>query len=162
MPMFMCRWPNGDLSFVSARNREDAIIKLDEWDNAEVAELRQIHTFMVDFKLTDDGDLELQAFGERSQEDIWGRAYPVICQTMLNTPRDSEGELIESGKEMIRKAVQAEKERLTGKKKRKLADTELGRSVQSQMDAPAALVNRYVKQIAAEVLKKSPTSGRKQ
>ena len=62
MPMFMCRWPNGDLSFVSARNREDAIIKLDEWDNAEVAELRQIHTFMVDFKLTDDGDLELQAF----------------------------------------------------------------------------------------------------
>jgi hypothetical protein len=34
--------------------------------------------------------------------------------------------------------------------------------VQSQMDAPAALVNRYVKQIAAEVLKKSPTSGRKQ
>jgi len=26
---------------------------------------------MVDFKLTDDGDLELQAFGERSQEDIW-------------------------------------------------------------------------------------------
>jgi hypothetical protein len=117
---------------------------------------------MVDFKLTDDGDLELQAFGERSQEDIWGRAYPVICQTMLNTPRDSEGELIESGKEMIRKAVQAEKERLTGKKKRKLADTELGRSVQSQMDAPAALVNRYVKQIAAEVLKKSPTSGRKQ
>jgi hypothetical protein len=63
---------------------------------------------------------------------------------------------------MIRKAVQTERNRITGKKKRKLADTELGKSVQSQMGAPAALVNRYIKQIATEVLKKSPTSGRKQ
>jgi hypothetical protein len=63
---------------------------------------------------------------------------------------------------MIRKAVKVEKNRLTGKKKPKLADTELGKSVQSQMGAPAALVNRYIKQIATEVLKKSPTSGRKQ
>jgi len=39
---------------------------------------------------------------------------------------------------------------------------EAGKSVQSQTGAPAALVNRYIKQIATEVLKKSPTSGRKQ
>ena len=63
MPVFMCRWPNGDLSFVSARNREDAIITLDELDNAEIAELRQVRDFMVDFRLTDRGDLELQSFG---------------------------------------------------------------------------------------------------
>ena len=67
----MCRWPNGDLSFVSARNREDAIIALDELDNAEVAELRQVRDFMVDFRLTDSGDLELQSFEESCQEDIW-------------------------------------------------------------------------------------------
>ena len=60
----MCRWPNGDLSFVCARTKEDAIVMLDEWDNAELAELRQIRDFMVDFRLTDDGELELQAFGE--------------------------------------------------------------------------------------------------
>jgi len=158
----MCRWPNGDLSFVSARNKEDAIIMLDEWDNAEPAEVRQIQNFMVDFRLTDDGELEFQAFGERSLDEIWGRAYPVLHQTSLKAPRTSADEPTLSGKEMIRKAVKVEKNRLTGKKKPKLADTELGKSVQSQMGAPAALVNRYIKQIATEVLKKSPTSGRKQ
>ena len=63
---------------------------------------------------------------------------------------------------MILQAVTAERQRLIGKKKRKLADTEAGKSVQRQMGAPAALVNRYVKQVATELLKSSPTSGRKQ
>jgi hypothetical protein len=44
VPIFMCRWPNGDLSFVFGHNKEDAIIMLDEWDNAELAELRQIRS----------------------------------------------------------------------------------------------------------------------
>lgn len=30
----MCRWLNGDLSFVHAPSKEGAIIALDEWDNA--------------------------------------------------------------------------------------------------------------------------------
>jgi hypothetical protein len=75
--MFMCRWPNGDLSFVSAPTKEDAIIMLDEWDNAELAELSCIRDFMVDFKLNDDGELELQAFGESLLDGIWKKAYPV-------------------------------------------------------------------------------------
>jgi hypothetical protein len=158
----MCRWPNGDLSFVSARNKAGAIIMLDEWDNAELAELRQIQDFMVDFRLTGDGELELQAFGESFLDDICERAYPILSQTRRNAPTNSAGELTPSGKEMIRKGVQAEKQRLGGKKKRKLADTELGKSLQGQMGAPAALVNRYVKQVATEILKKSPASGRKQ
>ena len=66
----MCRWPNGDLSFVSARNKEDAIVMLDEWDNADLAELRPIRNFMVDFRLTDRGELELQEFGEGVLDDI--------------------------------------------------------------------------------------------
>jgi hypothetical protein len=40
--MFTCHWPNGDVSFVSARTREDAIVLLDEFDNADLAELRHI------------------------------------------------------------------------------------------------------------------------
>ena len=157
----MCRWPNGDLSFVSARNREDAIIMLDEWDNAELAELRQIQDFMVDFRLTDDGDLNFQAFGESVLNDIWERAYPVLAQTRLTAPTDSEGELTLAGQETIREAVRAERQRLCGKRKMKLADTELGKTIQSQMGAPAALVNRQVKQAASEMLKRSPTVGRK-
>jgi hypothetical protein len=157
----MCRWPNGDVSFVSARNKEDAVIMLDEWDNAELAELRQIRDFMVDFRLTDDGELDFHAFGERVLDDIWELAYPVLAQTRLTAPTDDAGELTLGGQETIREAVRAERQRLRGKRKRKLAETELGKSIQSQMDAPAVLVNRYVKQAASEVLKKTPTGGRK-
>jgi hypothetical protein len=89
----MCRWPNGDVSFVSARNKEDAVIMLDEWDNAELAELRQIRDFMVDFRLTDDGELDFHAFGERVLDDIWELAYPVLAQTRLTAPTDDAGEL---------------------------------------------------------------------
>src|SRR5580704_11060874 len=74
VPTFMCRWPNGDLSFVSARNKEDAIVMLDEWDNAELAELSRVPDFMVDFRLNDDGELELQDLGEGLRDVIWKKA----------------------------------------------------------------------------------------
>ena len=45
--MFMCTWMNGDLSFVSARTKEDAIIMLDVRDDAEGAEMSQIQDLMV-------------------------------------------------------------------------------------------------------------------
>jgi hypothetical protein len=135
---------------------------LDEWDNADLAEVRRVQNFMVDFMLTDNGELELQAFGERSLDDIWGRAYPILAKARRKALATSDGEPTEAGKEVIRKAVQNERERLADKKERKLADTEIGRSLQRQMGIPTALANRYVKRVAAEVLKKSPTSGRKQ
>ena len=158
----MCRWPNGDLSFVSARNKEDAIIQLDEWDNAELAELRQIRSFMVDFRLTDAGDLKLLGFGEECMDRIWESAYPILTQTTQDVPRNLDGELMPPSRETIRKAVAAEKQRLLGKKRARLADTELGKHIQSQLGAPAAMINRYTKRAAAETLKKLPTSGRKQ
>lgn len=30
MPIYMCRWENGDISFVSATSKDDAIWALDE------------------------------------------------------------------------------------------------------------------------------------
>jgi len=157
----MCRWPNGDVAFVSASNKEDAVVMLDELGNAELAELRQIRDFMVDFRLTDDGELDFHAFGESVLDDIWERAYPLLAQTRLTAATDDAGELTLAGQETIREAVRAERQRLHGKRKRRLVDTELGKSIQSQLDAPAVLVNRYVKQAASEVLKKTPTGGRK-
>ncbi len=40
MAVFLCRWPNGDISIVSARNKDDAIVKLDEIGNADHADLK--------------------------------------------------------------------------------------------------------------------------
>ncbi len=160
--MYMCRWPNGDLSFVSAANKEDAIIMLDEWDNAETAEVSRVSGFMVDFRLTNKGELELKAFGEGLENTIWDKAYPVLNEAQGEALKLS-GEAQKSTRDqLIKKAVAQEKTRLFGKKKHKDADTELGKSVQAQTGAPAAMVNRYVKDRATEMLKESPTTGRKQ
>ena len=35
MPLYLCRWPNGDCSVVWAANKGEAIELLDEVDNAE-------------------------------------------------------------------------------------------------------------------------------
>ena len=158
----MCRWPNGDLSFVAAANKEDAIVTLDELDNAELAEVKQIQDFMVDFRLTDTGELKFQGFGERCMDNVWEWAYPVLSGVGSSAPTNTEGEPSSPGKELIRKAVAAERQRLTGKKKRKVPDTEAGKALQSQMGAPTALVDRLVKQAATEVLKRSPNTGPKQ
>lgn len=64
----MCRWRNGDVSSLSTRSKEQAIIMLDQWDNAELAELRQIRDFMVDFRLTDKGRKASAAFSLRKSE----------------------------------------------------------------------------------------------
>lgn len=158
----MCRWPNGDLSFVFGHNKEDAIIMLDEWDNAELAELRQIQDFMVDFRLAEDGSLELQAFGERTWDNVFEKAYPLLSAARQKAPTNHLGEVTPSGAEMIRQAVKAETRRLDGKKEPKLADTELGKSMQRRLGASAVLVNRAVKKAASETLKKLPISGQKQ
>ena len=34
MPLFLCRWPNGDCSVVLARTKADAIVELDQRDVA--------------------------------------------------------------------------------------------------------------------------------
>jgi hypothetical protein len=39
VPVFMCGWPNGDLSFVAAASKDDAMVMLDELDNADLAEV---------------------------------------------------------------------------------------------------------------------------
>ncbi len=159
--MFMCRWPNGDLSFVHAPTKEEAIIALDEWDNAELAEIRRVSDFMVDFRLNARGELQLREFGEALNDHIWEKAFPLISEA--RQPALSGGdEPTSAGKEMIRKAVQQEKKRLVGKKRLKVADTELGKSIQSQIGAPAALVNRHVRRRATEVLEQLPSTGRKQ
>ena len=65
MPVYVCRWPNvRDCSVVQARSKQAAIIKLDQC---------QIH-----FRLTDEGQLELQSFGEETESGIWEFCYPVL------------------------------------------------------------------------------------
>ena len=49
MPLFLCRWSNGDCSVVWARNTEDAIVELDQVANPEGCPITEVQTFQVRF-----------------------------------------------------------------------------------------------------------------
>ena len=76
MANYLCRWPNGDFSIVNARNKGDAIEMLDEWGNAEQAILSPLTDCMFDFRLSDDGHLELVDVGESTHDCIMETCYP--------------------------------------------------------------------------------------
>jgi hypothetical protein len=67
MPTYMCRWENGDISFVSAVSKDDAIGALDEVGAATAGMLQAVNHFMVHLTLDDDGELELESLGEDTE-----------------------------------------------------------------------------------------------
>ena len=68
--MYLCRWPNGDFSLVAANTRREALVALDEWDAAHPSQLFPLESCMLDFKLNDQGEIELKQFGEDTEESI--------------------------------------------------------------------------------------------
>jgi hypothetical protein len=82
MPVFLCRWPNGDCSVVLARNKADAVEKLDEVANAEGCPMVELSAAQVHFALTDDGQLVLDGLGEDTEEEIFEFCYPVLGEAL--------------------------------------------------------------------------------
>jgi hypothetical protein len=83
MPLFICRWQNGDFSAVSASSKTAAIALLDEVGNAETCELFTAKNFMVHFRLKQEADevddfvpVELEGFGEQTVDMLCDRVYP--------------------------------------------------------------------------------------
>ena len=85
MKIFICRWQHGDLSIVGARDADEAVLILDEFGDATDAELFETKNLLIDFHLNEDGDLELQQFGEDLDRLIWHKAYPLLFQARINT-----------------------------------------------------------------------------
>ncbi len=44
MPLFLCRWPNGDCSVVWAPTKDDGIVELDQVGNAEACPIKPTRT----------------------------------------------------------------------------------------------------------------------
>lgn len=82
MAMYLCRWPNGDFSVVSARTKSDAIVMLDEWGNAEQATITRMTDCMFDFRLNDDGRVEVADIGEATEEFIMETCYPELQKAL--------------------------------------------------------------------------------
>jgi hypothetical protein len=148
VPLFLCRWPNGDCSVVLARDEADAIEKLDEVANAEGCPITKLSAVQVHFALTDDGRLALDGLGEDTEREIYKFCYPDLNEAMA------------AGTNVV-SAVQRERERLEPDPSAADAPaTELGRRAKRQLDMPTTLVNRIVSRTAKRRLKSFKPRGK--
>ena len=129
MPVFICRWQNGDFSVVSAPSRETAITMLDEVGNAENCDLFPVKNFMAHFRLKEQADgidemvpVELEEFGEDTCDLLCERVYPVYNKAVMdaieNWP-DNDPVPLEKVNEVLRnfnEALQSERTRQWGAK----------------------------------------------
>jgi hypothetical protein len=149
MPVYMCRWENGEVSFVSAKSKKDACFLLDELGEAEPDDLHLVSDFMLSFKLTDDGDLEVSEMGEDTQDLFNQTIYPVLFQA--KTKVDGADQATPQVKRrIIREAVREENTRLEGAIKRRLSKDPVARTLQEGMHMSAAVAERFAKSARAK------------
>ena len=156
MPVYLCRWPNGDLSVVSAANKERAIELLDEIGNAEGSPISVIKDFMIHFALQDSGELEFESFGEATEGKIMEWGYPMLDDALAEVANGSLGK--DERANVIRRAVAAERKRVVHKATE--PETELGKRIKGVTDAPAGMVDAIVKNQARRSLEKFRGKGR--
>jgi hypothetical protein len=163
MTLYICRWPNGDFSVVSARTKSDAIELLDEWGNAEQASITRMPHCMLDFRLDDNGMIELADIGGATHDLIMQSCYPELDRAFATAEWDESGSGYSTqGQEQIRKAVELERSRHWDSQPRpKDAHTALGREIQRQTGAPSVVVDRLVREAAKKRLESKEGEGKK-
>ena len=155
MPVYLCRWPNGAVSIVQARNKTEAIVRLDEFDNAETSEITKLDELLLDFGLDDEGGLQLNQIGEGCENEIRGRAYPELEAAWGSDELRELDDTGEEYQEKIREIVNHERTRQwNGQKDKNVRPpkTELGKRIQKQTGAATVLVDQWVEEMGAEIL----------
>ena len=116
MPLFLCRWSNGDCSVVWARNKEEAIVELDQIANPEGCPITEARTFQVHFTLNDRGELVLDGFGEGTQEEMISVAYPLLDAALQEAAADPDSDgpenLSADQRAAVARAVEHERRRI--------------------------------------------------
>ena len=165
MPLFLCRWPNGDCSVVWARDKQEAVFELDQVGNAEVCPITRLPFFQVHFVLTEQGKLALEGFGEGTEDELFSFAYPLLRKTLMDVYGDGEHDRYETlppaRRALVAKAIETERNRVEPDPGRiKPPQTELGREIKKHMDAPSALIDRIVSTVAAQKLQRFKRKGK--
>ena len=154
MPVFLCRWPNGDCSIVAARTKDDAIIELDEMGDAEGCQIKPLASCQVHFALTDEGSLKFERFGEQTRDLVFPWAYPALEEAHDQAGTAEFDELSLAGKKAVKKAVARERSRVRiDEAKLPQPETEIGREVKAKTGMPTVLVDRLVKEAVVKKLK---------
>jgi hypothetical protein len=125
--------------------------------------LKRMPDCMFDFRLRDDGEIELVDIGEPTYDFILGTCYLELEKALGAAESDENGSDFSSeGQRQIRDAVERERTRLwDGQSPAKKTETELGRDIQKQTVAASVLVNRIVRQAATKRLQSEEVQGKK-
>jgi hypothetical protein len=160
MPLYICRWQNGDFSAVSAVSKTDAIALLDEVGNAEVCEIFTVKNFMVHFSLKQETDelddfvpVELEGFGEETADILSERLYPGYYKAAItegeNWPDEDEatGEDVTAVLQNLNAALVKERTRQWGAKEPQISDDPEAADLQKAgLDLPKTMAERTVKE----------------
>ncbi len=175
MPLYICRWQNGDFSAVSASSRAEAIELLDEVGNAEVCELFTVKNFMVHFRLKEETDdvgemapVELEGFGEETQDVLCNRVYPVYAKATMDAVESwTDDESVQSKKveevlSKLNEALSAERTRQWGSKEPQISDDPEAAHLQKVgHDIPKTVAKRTVKALRRRKFLEMPSGSDK-
>lgn len=162
MPVFVVRSVDGQLGIVAARNKADAVERLDEFANFESCPIRELPELMLLLDVDHEGEFTLKQVGEEMDDAIRQFAYPLVEKALEEVPDQQEPGQREASdrndrtpaqKDLIRNAVEAERERV---RRKSMAEplTERGREIKQQLDLPTSLIRKQERRVARAVLKR--------
>jgi hypothetical protein len=169
MPLFICRWQNGDFSAVNAASRAEAMELLDEVGNAEVADLFTTKNFMVHFRLKTEADnedvvpVELEGFGDETYDMLLERVYPVYCKMSAKVVDDlpSSGDVPKEQREAalktLNEALVTERMWKWDSKEPKLSDDQDVAALQKLADVPRPMAEQVVKERRRRAITEMPS-----
>ena len=115
---------------------------------------------MLDFRLNDQGEIELKHFGDDTEELIWEIGYPKLHAQLLSVMPMDGGELSAKAMESIRQAVQHERERSwMNQPTHPRAKTEVGKTLQKQLRTTGPVADYYVQEMANQILRSKDDKG---
>lgn len=174
MPLFICRWQNGDFSAVNASSREEAIELLDEVGNADVAEVFTAKRFMVHFQLKKQVDdleepvpVDFEGFGEETYDTLRERVYPVYGKASMRVHDElhANGDVPEpecsAALKMLNDAVVTERMRNWDSKKAELSDDPDVAELQKQVDVPRPMAEQAAQERRRRAIVEMPPSTKK-
>ncbi|MBX9600055.1 MAG: hypothetical protein K2X35_03585 [Bryobacteraceae bacterium] len=151
--VYLCRWPNGDFSIVGASTKREAIFALDEWAGAHPSQVHALSSFKADFRLTDEGEIELTEFGEETWDLIWEACYPKLRDVIHDDAvTDMAGGFRPDGRERVLKAVTHERERLWNNQPVDTPKTELGKRIATSLGTSAVVADYHAEKLAQRIL----------
>jgi hypothetical protein len=170
MPLFICRWQNGDFSAVNASSRDEAIELLDEVGNADVAEVFTAKKFMVHFHLKKQVDnveepvpVDFEGFGEETYDTLSERVYPVYSKASmrihseLHASGDVPNEEYDAALKVLNDAVVTERMRNWDSKRPELSDDPDVAELQKQVDMPRPTAEHAVKERRRRAIAEMPS-----